>query len=436
MSTDERASRIPKAVWKTAILGGMASYLDGGALVTGGIAMALAMPSLGMTEWDLGILSAMLTGGLAVGALVGGRLGDRFGRKRVFSIDLLILAIGLLINTFAVSTPMLYFGIAITGLAMGADLPVSISLVAEAAPKEHRGKMVSFSQLLWGIGPAVVIILNLVMSNSTLAPELQSRILWAHLAIVAIVVWMLRLRLPESKEWLYAAGGEEALGEDEKVDEALAAVGTVDRAKLRLLVPLMAPLVIVSLFYAISGIGPATGGQFTFFILMSVAHMPPSTISLIMLAIIPLGITLNLLFMKFVDTKYRYPLMIFGGVLSIIAFMVPAVAGISAATYLFALFGNMTGSGFMGEGLYKVRSQEVFPTLVRSTAQGIGIFVARISAAVIAVFTPVLAATNFTLLAWILVACNLVALVLGIMMSKIPNAQEQTVPQVSAAESH
>lgn len=416
---------IPRHAWKVGALGGMASYLDGGALVTGGIASSLLMQSLQLSPWDLGLLSGLLTGGLAVGALVGGRLGDRYGRKRVFSIDLLLLAFGLLLNATAVNAPMLYLGMAITGLAMGADLPVSIALVAEEAPPEHRGKLVGLSHLFWGLGPVVTLLLNALLGNLGVAPELMARLLWAHLFLVAVVVWVMRQRLPESREWLQASATAAArAGDDPALAEHLGAAGSVDTRQLRGLRAVMLPLVATGLFYTVGNLAPNTGGQFGFYIVTQIVGLSPQAAGNMFMLIAPLGITMALLFMRLVDTPWRRPAMLAGGVLQIVAYLVPVVVGFTPAAYLFAFYASLAGNAFIGEALYKVRTQELFPTLLRGTAQGLTIFVCRLITALFALVTPALAHSSPTALMAVLAGLNVLTLGLGLWVLRQPAATE------------
>lgn len=392
----------------------MASYLDGGALVTGGIALSLTMASFGMTEWDLGIMSGMLTGGLAVGALLGGWLGDRFGRKRVLSLDLAILAAGFALNMLAPTTSVLYVGIAITGLAMGADLPPSISLVAEAAPKQHRGKLIGLSQLLWVAGGGIAIVLTAVLASLGVPDAVQARLLWAHLFVVAVTVWLLRRRLPESRAWL-----DHAEREQTAADRPVAA----GPARLRGLLPHLTPLLVIGAFYTIGNLSPNTGGQFGFFILTQVAGMAVPTVSVVMLATMPLILVLGLVFMRVVDTRWRYPVMVAAGLVQTLAYAVPAILGVTAVTYLIGSIAGMIGTAFIGEGLYKVRVQEVFPTAVRATAQGVTIFACRIVTALFALMTPAIATASLGALMWMLAGLNLTTLALGLCVSRFRPAR-------------
>lgn len=91
--------------WKTATLAGMASYLDAAALVTSGIAIGgyYAAP-LQLGPETIGSLLGLQTLAFAVGALFGGRLGDRFGRRAIFTFSLVLYAAGVLLLLLA-ATP-------------------------------------------------------------------------------------------------------------------------------------------------------------------------------------------------------------------------------------------------------------------------------------------------------------------------------------------
>jgi inositol transporter-like SP family MFS transporter len=424
------ATPIPRHALKVGALGGMASYLDGGALVTGGIATSLLMAPLQLTPWDLGILSGILTAGLAVGALVGGRLGDKYGRKRVFSIDLLLLAFGLLINATALNEPMLYLGMVITGLAMGADLPVSIALVAEEAPPEHRGKLVGMSQLFWGLGPIATLLLNALMGNLGVEPELMARLLWAHLGIVALVVWFLRRRLPESRQWLQASA-EAARKDDPALVDQLGQAGSIDPRQLRSLALYSAPLLATGIFYTVGNLAPNTGGQFGFYIVTQIVGFTPQAAGNMFMLIAPLGITMSLIFMRVVDTPWRRPAMIAGGVLQVVAYLVPVVVGFTPAAYLFAFYASLAGNAFIGEALYKVRTQELFPVLVRGTAQGLTIFICRMFTALFALVTPALAHASPTALMAVLAGLNLVTLGLGLWVVRMQPAADPALAKAA-----
>jgi len=102
--------------------------------------------------------------GAALGAFVGGRLGDLLGRKRIYQYDLIVYAIGVAVIACAVNTAMLLIGAVVVGVAVGADVPTSLALVGKFAPSKARGQLLGFSQVAWNAGPVVVLVLALILT--------------------------------------------------------------------------------------------------------------------------------------------------------------------------------------------------------------------------------------------------------------------------------
>jgi inositol transporter-like SP family MFS transporter len=75
---------------------------------------------------------------------------------------------------------------------------------------------------------------------------------------------------------------------------------------------------------------------------------------------------------------------------------------------------RLSGAGFCGESIYKVWSQELFPTLLRSTAQGVPLAFARVVAGLAAFGTPAIATGSPTALFAVLVGCAAVSGVIGL----------------------
>src|SRR5580698_10852616 len=186
--------------WKNTILAGLANYIDAGSIVAGSAALALLVSQFHLSAVFIGLIGAFSANAISagVGALVGGRLCDYFGRKKIYQYDMLFYAFGMLWLVFAVTPWMIVVGFVMVGLAVGADIPASWSLIAENAPKGRRGRHSGSAQILWYLGPVVVLLLFLVLTP--LGP-LAARIVFAHLALLALLLTFLRSRMLESTIW-------------------------------------------------------------------------------------------------------------------------------------------------------------------------------------------------------------------------------------------
>ena len=152
--------------WKNTILAGLANYIDAGSIVAGSAALALWVETYRLTPTFVGLIGAFSANAISagVGALVGGRLCDLFGRKRIYQYDMLFYAFGMLWLVFATQPWMIVVGFILVGLAVGADIPASWSLIAEMSPTGARAKHSGVAQVLWYLGPVVVLLLFLALS--------------------------------------------------------------------------------------------------------------------------------------------------------------------------------------------------------------------------------------------------------------------------------
>ena len=141
--------------WKNTILAGLANYIDAGSIVAGSVALALWAKQFHLTTNFLGLIGAFSSNAISagIGALIGGRLCDMAGRKKIYQWDMLVYAVGMSVLVFAVTPWMIVVGFVLAGLAVGADIPASWTIIAEMAPDGHRGKHSGVAQVLWYMGP-------------------------------------------------------------------------------------------------------------------------------------------------------------------------------------------------------------------------------------------------------------------------------------------
>lgn len=413
MKNTERAVR-PRF---TATLGGMASYIDGATIVTLGMSVVLFQQQLHLGTWSVGALSAALALSFATGAIVGGRLGDLLGRRAVYSADLLIYAAGVLTVIVSPNQAVLFTGIVVTGLAMGADVPTSLALVFEEARTGRQGAAVAYSQTLWLTGVGVTQIIGFAVAD---LGGLGARLLFAHLFVVAVVVWILRRGVAESALW----------------ERSRTAPGSIERRNAKAVFgkPHGVALVATALYFIISGVMPNTIGQFGAYLIVTLGHSTTRVFTLIGVATLVLGILIALLFQRVVDTSARTLFFVLGVATLVLGPLVPTLSHFTLASLVVLFLLNTIGGTWAGEGLYKVWTQEIFPTEIRSTAQGLTYGVTRYAMAAFGLFTPTLVANSPNLLMLILVGLGLAAAGIGLFwIPRLPRHRPENAPAQSTA---
>ena len=386
----------------------MASYLDAAAIVSTGTALVLFQDALSLDAGDIGVLSSLLTLAIAVGALTGGRIGDRFGRRRVFTATMALLVVGTGVLAVATGPEMLFVGVVLTGYAAGADLPVSLALIAEEAPPDTAGKLVGLSQVLWFTGIIATKLLALGVGG---LGATGGRVLYLHIAAVAVLVLALRMAVPESARWVESR---------RRLDANLRSASASTGPGLRQLVtaPYAVPMLGLVVFYALVNVVANTTGQFGTFLFVNVAGSTVQVASAIGAAGILAGILTGVFFMRIVDGCNRMRWYVVGGVAYVLSVLVPLTFGVSVTTLTVGgLLGAIAGS-LAFEGALKVWTQELFPTLLRATAQGTIIGIARVVAALAALWTPTLMTTAPQVAYAVLTVVVVIGLVAGYLVGR------------------
>lgn len=167
--------------------------------------MALALPSV-LGEWNLspligGLIGSAALWGMAVGALTFGFISDVYGRRIVMIIT--VLGIGIFTGLSALSTSfeMLMMFRFISGLFMGAMIPIDLAYIAEIAPKRRRGLLMAALGLTWPIGTILA-----ALSAGALIPTVGWRWLFVVGVIPAFIALYIRRKVPESPRWLAKKG--------------------------------------------------------------------------------------------------------------------------------------------------------------------------------------------------------------------------------------
>jgi putative MFS transporter len=183
---------------------GAGMFFDGYDLYVAGSVLAATLSTKFSTgPQNLQFLSLTFVG-MTVGALVTGFLGDWFGRRFTYQVNLLIFGLASLAAAFAQDMDQLIVCRFVQGLGLGAEIVVGYSTLTEFVPPKSRGRWLSFMVFLVVAGfPATSLLGYLII------PTWGWRPMFVIAGIGSLIVWYLRKNLPESPRWLEAKGRTE-----------------------------------------------------------------------------------------------------------------------------------------------------------------------------------------------------------------------------------
>ncbi len=164
--------------------------------------------------------------GMAIGAVLGGLLADRIGRRHVFALTLLVYGVGTGASALSGSVAVLIAWRFVVGLGLGGELPVASTLVSEFAPPRIRGRIIVFLESFWAIGWTLSAVIGFLVVPSSADGWRWALAIGAAPAVYAVVV---RLRLPESVRFLESRGRfQEAESTVRRFEKAAGVTATPD----------------------------------------------------------------------------------------------------------------------------------------------------------------------------------------------------------------
>lgn len=149
-----------------------------------------------VTVWLLGIM---------IGALVFGHLADRFGRRKLFIITLLLYSSCTVISA---ASPGYYFFLIfrfLTAIGVGAEYSAINAAIGEIVPAKFRGRASAVVMNFWPLGAILAALLSLFFIN-LLPPSVGWRLAFGLGAVIAVFTGWARRVLPESPRWLVGRG--------------------------------------------------------------------------------------------------------------------------------------------------------------------------------------------------------------------------------------
>lgn len=222
------ALRLRSDVFVT-ISGAGTPFLDGFSTASAAF-LILLVP--GLTSLETALMTSLFLAGSFAGSLVAGPIADRFGRRGLFAGAAAgILALTLLVRALPEVSVILAMRF-LTGFLVGGDYPVSQAIVTESVSPERRTRALAVMMLAWNVGAlsAVVTALPVLLADRSWL------FFWTVQAAVAGILFLMRLRVAESSEWLRERDKGEKKVEDRETSserEALTAEPSESRSGKR-----------------------------------------------------------------------------------------------------------------------------------------------------------------------------------------------------------
>jgi putative MFS transporter len=421
---------------KVTLLSAGGTFLDGFDLTI----VAVALPSV-IKQWQLGAGTAsMVVSSAIIGSFIGavwlGRLTDRFGRKAMYVVDLLAFVLFALLSALSQNAWQLILFRFLLGVGIGADYPISATLVAEFSSRHKRGQHGTFLAAMWFVGAVAAYVVGLAC-----LPMGENA--WRYMvgvgAVFALIVFFFRMTLPESPRWLQSKGrhaeaeavmlavtGEKIVLERETQSKGSLAVLFSKPMLRRTVFVLGFWFCYATAYYGISMYAPTIIAPFS--------HGSRVLTIVGSGAIAILGMLGAIIGMNLVDRWGRRPLIItsFAGLsLSLLVLALNAKPTFAFLVLLFScavLFAN-SGGGILNF----VYPTELFPTNVRAGASGLATSVSRIGSILgVLVFPNFVAWWGASTALWFFFALASAGLVISVWLA--PETRNMSLEQLSVLD--
>lgn len=204
----ERLEALPvgRFYYKLLLVTGLGWLFD--SMDTGLIAFILPVlaKEWGLAPGQMGLIGSIGLIGMALGAVISGTVADRIGRKKVFTITVLLYSIASAFCALSWNYQSLLVFRFLVGFGLGGELPVAATLVSEYAPSRVRGRFIVLLESFWGLGWIAAACIAYFF-----IPVYGWRMAFLIGALPALYVCLIRLHMPESVRYLLTRG---------RVDEA------------------------------------------------------------------------------------------------------------------------------------------------------------------------------------------------------------------------
>jgi MFS family permease len=219
-----RLDRLPFARFHVLVIAalGITWILDGlEVTLAGALAGALkAKTGLGLTDTEVGLSGSFYLAGAVLGALGFGWLTDRLGRRKLFFVTLALYLAATAATALSWSAESFAFFRFLTGAGIGGEYAAINSTIQELVPARLRGATDLMINGTFWVGAAIGAAGSIVLLDpAVIDPALGWRLAFLIGATLGLVIFAMRLWIPESPRWLMIHG---------RIEEAQAIVGDIE----------------------------------------------------------------------------------------------------------------------------------------------------------------------------------------------------------------
>ena len=154
----------------------------------------------------LGLAAAATQGGAVIGALVGGWLADKIGRRVMFLSTMIMFIVFALAQAFVPNVVWLVIVRLILGMPLGSDISNGYAYIMESMRKGDREVMGNRWQFMFAVGQVMTLAVVTIFILSQLPHELIWRVTLGLGAVPAFIILVMRHDLPETAVWLIRRG--------------------------------------------------------------------------------------------------------------------------------------------------------------------------------------------------------------------------------------
>ncbi|GAA2787994.1 MFS transporter [Saccharopolyspora taberi] len=189
---------------KIFLIGGLGYMFDAWDVALNGFLTPLVGTEFGLSPGQKGLVATANLIGMAVGAIAWGTVADRIGRKRAFSITLLVFALFSALGALSPNLETFLLLRFLAGVGLGGCIPVDYAIVSEFSPRRQRGRVLSAMDGWWPIGTTLAGV------SATLLVAVPGNWRWMLVLMIlpAVLLFWVRRGVPESPLYLVRKGRE------------------------------------------------------------------------------------------------------------------------------------------------------------------------------------------------------------------------------------